>query len=157
MKESIEIQVACSESLPVENEQIILWVNTTLRHLDKIGEITIRVVESEEIADLNQTYRKKDGPTNVLAFPSNLPAHIQAELDTPLLGDVIICPQILLEESQQLEKKLIDHWAHIVIHGVLHLLGFDHIKDRDAEIMQHYETQILAQFNIEDPYLILEE
>ena len=99
---------------------------------------------------LNSTYRKQNKVTNVLAFPSNLPKDIQ--LDVPLLGDVIICPSVLQAESESLNKPLQAHWAHIVIHGVLHLLGFDHVRDEDAPIMQAQEINILEELGFCNPY-----
>ncbi|HVT62546.1 MAG TPA: rRNA maturation RNase YbeY, partial [Legionellaceae bacterium] len=115
------------------------------------GEITIRLVDPEEITYLNHTYRKKNKPTNVLAFPMNLPDNIH--LDCPLLGDVIICPNVLEEESKNEHKTLSAHWAHIVIHGILHLLGFDHIDSKDAHIMEQREIELLAHFGFDNPYL----
>jgi len=107
-------------------------------------------VDSEEITYLNHAYRKKNKPTNVLAFPANLPDNIG--LDYPLLGDVIICPLVLKQESLSLDKPLTAHWAHIVIHGVLHLLGYDHINEEDADKMQAVEIKLLTQLGFDNPY-----
>lgn len=151
MTHHIDVQVACDDPLPVCEDDIRHWAEIALAHQTDAGELTIRLASPEEIRLLNNTYRKNDKPTNVLAFPANLPKEIQ--LDIPLLGDVIICPAVLEEESKQLNKPLSDHWAHIVIHGVLHLLGYDHIKDEDAQIMQPLEAALLAKLGIEDPYI----
>jgi probable rRNA maturation factor len=107
-------------------------------------------VDKNDITQLNHLYRKQNKATNVLAFPANLPDEIA--LDYPLLGDVIICPEILLEESLSLQKPLIAHWALIVIHGVLHLLGYDHIEEEDARVMQALEITLLAQLGFDNPY-----
>lgn len=148
----IDIQHACDETFPVTDETLSHWVTSSLLlHCDS-AELTLRFVDTEEITNLNRLYRKKNKATNVLAFPAGHPTHI--ELEYPLLGDLIICPTVLKQESQDLEKPLKAHWAHIVIHGVLHLLGYDHIKDDDAIKMQAVEIQLLAEFGFDNPYEI---
>ncbi|MDI1351847.1 MAG: rRNA maturation RNase YbeY, partial [bacterium] len=107
-----------------------------------------------EMVYLNDTYRKQNKTTNVLAFPCSLPDAI--ELESPLLGDVIICPQVLAEESIQLNKALSEHWALIVMHGILHLLGYDHIEDDEAEVMQAIEIKLLATLGYANPYEVKE-
>ncbi|KTD36220.1 metal-dependent hydrolase [Legionella nautarum] len=150
MSYHIDLQHACDAPIPVSDESLQTWAQLALlEHMDS-AELTLRLVDSTEITDLNHTYRQQNKPTNVLAFPSELPDSI--ELDYPLLGDVIICPQVLLQESQELGKSLEEHWAHIVIHGVLHLLGYDHIKDSDAEIMQALEVKLLSKLGFANPY-----
>lgn len=111
-------------------------------------ELTIRIVDSEEIQSLNREYRGKDKPTNILSFPSDLPDFV----DLPLLGDLVICLSIIESEAIEQEKLLEAHWAHIIIHGCLHLLGYDHINDEDANIMEPLETQILNTLGYKDPY-----
>lgn len=152
MNYHIDLQHACHDSIPVPDELLIRWAELTLANDMESAELTLRLVDEEEITHLNHTYRKQNKPTNVLAFPSSLPEGIT--LDFPLLGDVIICPSVLHKESQELGKSLDEHWAHIVIHGVLHLLGYDHIKDNDAEIMQAIEIKILANLGFTNPYHI---
>jgi len=98
---------------------------------------------------LNQQYRGKDKPTNVLSFPFEVPEEI--ELD--LLGDLIICTKVVEQEAKQQHKVLHTHWAHLVIHGCLHLLGYDHINEQDAEEMEKLEVQLLSTLNISDPYI----
>lgn len=147
----IDLQVACNEPLPVSEASLLTFAELPLKaHRDK-AELTLRLVNPEEMLELNSTYRKQHKTTNVLAFPSDIPADIA--LDYPLLGDIIICPSVLLAESQEFNKALDFHWAHIVIHGVLHLLGFDHINDDDARVMQAQETALLAQLGFTNPYL----
>lgn len=150
MNYHIDIQHACDEALPVTDETLSHWVTSTLLlHLDS-AELTLRFVDTEEMTNLNHLYRKKNKATNVLAFAASHPAHV--ELEYPLLGDVIICPMVLTQESQNLETPLIAHWAHIVTHGVLHLLGYDHIKNDDAIKMQAIEIKLLAEFGFDNPY-----
>ena len=152
MNYQIDIQHACEDNVPVSDETLTNWVKHTLSTQLDSAELTLRLVSRDEITELNHTYRKQDKATNVLAFPSNIPDNIV--LDYPLLGDVIICPDVLLDESVALNKPLIAHWALIVIHGVLHLLGFDHIEDEDALIMQALEVKLLAQLGFDNPYPI---
>lgn len=146
----IDIQHACEELIPVSDDSLSQWAKLALVDHMPSAELTLRLVDSEEITYLNHAYRKKNKPTNVLAFPANLPDNI--ELDYPLLGDVIICPLVLKQESLSLDKPLTAHWAHIVIHGVLHLLGYDHINEEDADKMQAVEIKLLTQLGFDNPY-----
>jgi probable rRNA maturation factor len=146
----IDIQHACSTDIPIADTLIMLWAQTTLQSAQPAAELTIRLVDAEEMITLNNTYRKQNKTTNVLAFPSNIPSAVA--LDCPLLGDVVICPQVLLEESIADQKPLEAHWAHIVIHGILHLLGHDHIKPEEAHLMEQQEISLLAQLGYDNPY-----
>lgn len=146
----VDIQHACEEALAVDNKTLISWVKCVLTHHDMNAELTVRLSSIDEITALNLRYRHKNKPTNVLAFPAHVPQVVQ--LEQPFLGDIVIAPQVLQQESTQLEVPLIDHWAHIVIHGVLHLLGYDHIEEEDAEIMQAMETKLLLQLGFNNPY-----
>jgi probable rRNA maturation factor len=146
----IDIQNATDESLTISKNKIIHLASLALRDHKQDAEITVRLVKTEEIIHLNQTYRKKNKPTNVLAFPSTLPFEIQ--MKRPFLGDVVICPQVLDKESKELHKTLEEHWALILIHGILHLLGYDHIKDDDALLMQTIEIKLLAELGYANPY-----
>lgn len=150
MNYHIDIQHASHDLSPVDDKELTRWAELTLAECCDSAELTIRLVNSEEIASLNKIYRQQDKATNVLAFPTTVPAGI--ELEYPLLGDVILCPSVLAVESEQLNTPLIAHWSHIVIHGVLHLLGYDHIKEEDAPIMQSLEIKLLAQLGFSNPY-----
>lgn len=147
----IDIQHATAKPIDISDEQLLKWAKLTLRGEVDSAELTVRLADTEEIMQLNQTYRKQNKPTNVLAFPANLPADIQ--LDTRLLGDIIICPDVVYDECQQLNKSIESHFALMVIHGVLHLLGYDHINDIDTEIMQNKEINILKEIGFANPYL----
>src|SRR3990167_8602258 len=150
MNYKITIQTACPDKLPINGKIIKNWVKLTLEDYIKRGDLTVRLATVDEITNLNRTYRGQNKSTNVLAFPSQLPDGVV--LNYPLLGDVVICPLVLEQEATEQHIPLIDHWAHIVIHGVLHLLGFDHIKTHDETRMQAAEIKLLAKLKITNPY-----
>ncbi|MFT4732543.1 MAG: putative rRNA maturation factor [Gammaproteobacteria bacterium] len=111
-------------------------------------EVTLRIVDTIESRQLNLDYRAKDKPTNVLSFPFEAPEHI----DMPFLGDLVVCAAVVEQEAKEQNKQIIDHWTHLCIHGLLHLLGYDHIHENEAQEMECIETAILAKLNIDDPY-----
>ena len=114
---------------------------------DPPGELTIRIVDEAESASLNGRFRHKPKPTNVLSFPYEAEA-----LDEPILGDLVICAPVVAREAAEQGKTGEAHWAHMVVHGVLHLLGYDHEKDDDAEKMEAREREILCRLGFPDPY-----
>jgi len=158
MKIILDLQNAIdSQQVPVK-KSIEHWILTTLAQVDKHfvqPEITIRIVSQEEIQTLNQQYRDQNKPTNVLSFPFEVPEMIPIEEVGELLGDLVICESILLQEAKQQKKSLESHWAHMVVHGILHLLGFDHIENRDAEKMEALEVKVLSDLGIKDPYQLV--
>lgn len=138
-----------SISLPAE-QNFQSWVECVLSRFCQWSapEITIRLVTNEESQQLNHQYRGKDKPTNVLSFPFEVPAGVPLQL----LGDLIIAVDVVAQEAQQQSKSTNAHWAHMVVHGCLHLLGYDHIKDDEAEVMEQIERQLLAILGYSDPY-----
>jgi len=147
----IDIQYALdqhSDYLPDAN-QILCWANTVLNSQNVNGEVTVRIVTTEEITLLNENYRHKPSPTNVLSFPADLPDIV----DLPLLGDIILCAEVINFEAENQNKTAPAHWAHMVIHGILHLLGFDHITDTEAKQMETLETEILSGLGYANPYI----
>ena len=108
----------------------------------------MRLVDTEEMAVLNETYRGKKGATNVLSFPADLPAG----LPLPLLGDIVICAPIVRDEATQQGKSQNAHWAHMTVHGTLHLLGYDHMEEQEAEHMEALESTILNELKYACPY-----
>lgn len=149
----LDVQLAESiehlDTLPTE-EQLTLWASTALKGRTDFEEpeLTIRLTDEEESQALNSEYRGKDKPTNVLSFPFEMPPGIPLEL----LGDLIICVGVVEQEAQEQAKTTEAHWAHMVIHGCLHLLGYDHIKDDEAEEMEALERDLLASLGYPDPY-----
>ncbi len=146
----VDLQIATEniEGLPTE-EQIEQWATAAVQPEGDEVEMTVRIVDEAESHELNLTYRGKDRPTNVLSFPFECPD----EVELPLLGDLVICRQVVEREAEEQEKPLMAHWAHMVVHGSLHLLGYDHIEDDEAEEMESLETQIMQGLGFDDPYL----
>ena len=146
----IDLQSACEEEsgLPTA-EQIEQWATAAVQPQSDEVEMTVRIVDEAESHALNLNYRGKDRPTNVLSFPFECPD----EVELPLLGDLVICRQVVEREAQEQDKPVMAHWAHMVVHGSLHLLGYDHIEDDEAEEMESLETQIMTGLGFADPYL----
>lgn len=144
----LDIQVVCTSDTDPTADQFQLWADTALSHLNKDFELTIRVVDNSESQQLNHQYRNKNKPTNVLSFPFEVPEGIELNL----LGDLVICSDIVASEALEQNKAITDHWAHLVIHGCLHLLGYDHIQEVEAEEMESLEIQLLASLGIDNPY-----
>ncbi|KAA0264470.1 rRNA maturation RNase YbeY [Hafnia alvei] len=145
----LDLQIACEniEGLPAEAD-FRQWLEAVLPKFQEEAEVTIRLVDEAESHELNMTYRGKDKPTNVLSFPFEAPPGIEL----PLLGDMIICRQVVEAEAKEQEISLLSHWAHMVVHGSLHLLGYDHIIDEEAEEMEALEAEIMQELGYPDPY-----
>ena len=153
MNAHIDIQSASREPVPDEDD-FRRWINAALAEQgahyrsDDTVEISVRLVDSQEMAALNATYRGKTGPTNVLAFPADIPP----ELEQPLLGDIVICAPVVRAEARRQGKSANAHWAHMAVHGSLHLLGFEHEDDTQAAVMEALESRILQKLNFDCPY-----
>ena len=139
----LQIAVKNEENLP-SGQDFQKWLSDTISQFQPDAEVTIRLVDEKESHELNLEYRGKDKPTNVLSFPFEAPPGI--ELD--LLGDLVICKQVVEKEAQEQNKPLAAHWAHMVVHGALHLLGYDHIDDAEAEEMESLETDIMQSMDL---------
>ncbi|MDY7115709.1 rRNA maturation RNase YbeY [Halomonas sp. SSL-5] len=146
----VDRQVAiAAEGLPSQAE-LDAWVGAVLSRqaVDPDSELSVRLVDADESQALNRDYRGRDKPTNVLSFPFENPPCVSL----PLLGDLVICHPVVAAEAAEQDKSLHDHYAHMVVHGTLHLLGFDHLEDDEAEAMEALEREILAELGIADPY-----
>jgi probable rRNA maturation factor len=150
MKYHIDLQIASTCNQLPDRFSLQRWVNEALDGRIETAELSLRIVDEAESQALNKQYRDKDKPTNVLSFPCELPDEVKAE--TPLLGDMVICAPVLLQEAAEQSKPIEAHWAHIVIHGCLHLLGYDHIDDHDAQVMENLERECLQHLGHPDPY-----
>ncbi len=144
---TVDLQRAVEAPGVPENAEFERWAQAAWLGEDP-SEVTIRIVADEESAELNSQYRGKTGPTNVLSFPFEAPAGITV----PLAGDLIICAPVVEKESAEQQKTLAEHWAHMVVHGMLHLQGYDHIDDSDAEVMEALEIRLLGQLGFSNPY-----
>lgn len=144
----VDIQIATEARNIPDESMITSWVSAALPPGQQDSELTIRIVSPAESEALNGRYRNKHKPTNVLSFPSDLPD----EIDIPLLGDLVICAAVVESEAKTQGKTLEAHWAHMVIHGTLHLLGYDHIDDSEAEVMEARETELLCVLGYPAPY-----
>lgn len=144
----VDVQIATSDENIPSDEDFRSWVAAALPPDRLASEITIRVVGRDESQALNAQYRQQDKPTNVLSFPTDLPP----ELQIPLLGDLVVCAGVVEHEAHEQGKSLAAHWAHMVVHGTLHLLGYDHESDEEAEEMEALETRILGQLGFPAPY-----
>ncbi|MDX1695139.1 MAG: rRNA maturation RNase YbeY [Ketobacteraceae bacterium] len=150
----LDVQIASDDDDVPEPGQLEQWILSALDQgrfqadEDLPVEMTVRIVDSEESRQLNHTYRQKNQPTNVLSFPFDSPAGVPLQL----LGDLVICAPVVRQEAREQHKSLESHWAHMVIHGTLHLLGYDHIKEEDASTMEALETDIMEREGYSDPY-----
>ncbi|MFK7795563.1 MAG: rRNA maturation RNase YbeY [Gammaproteobacteria bacterium] len=142
----VEVQFAASaEDIPSE-ETLQYWGSQIENDMEQ--EVALRIVDEAEMIQLNEQYRKKSGPTNVLSFPAELPEGV----DLSFMGDIIICAPVVAKEAAEQGKTLDSHWAHMVAHGILHLQGFDHIDEAEAEQMEGLEIKIMQQLGFANPY-----
>ncbi len=148
MKLDLDLQIASeAENLP-GRQDIELWAAAALKARADRAELTVRIVENDESRSLNSAYRGKDKPTNVLSFPFEAPPGVTL----PLLGDLIIAADVVAAEAKEQNKSLESHWAHMVVHGCLHLLGYDHIDNDEAVEMESLETRLIESLGFENPY-----
>ncbi|GAA4999227.1 rRNA maturation RNase YbeY [Acinetobacter puyangensis] len=157
MKISLSIQQGFNTPLlKPKRSDLKKIIETTLRHVNITDncEIGLACVDLAASHELNLLYRQKDKPTNVLSFPSDIPAEILPMLDARPLGDLVICIPVVLSEAEQQQKSNMDHFSHLLVHGVLHLLGYDHeLGEQEAEEMEALEIEILAKLGLKNPYL----
>ncbi len=152
---AVDVQFACEDAGVPDKEAIQSWVELAADRSGRLPqrkvEFAVRIVGEAEIQTLNQLYRNKDSATNVLSFPAGTIEGLPADA-VQLMGDIVVCASVVRDEAVRQSKPLENHWAHMLIHGALHLLGFDHGEDKEAEEMEHLETAILESRGIADPY-----
>jgi len=161
MSVKLDIQIAddLSESIeePPPSSLLQEWAQAAWQG-DEVAEprVSLRIVSAAESQQLNNDYRAKNKPTNVLSFPMQMDEVFSMPEVMPeiILGDLAICAEVVASEAQQQQKSLLSHWAHMMVHGMLHLQGFDHIEETQAEEMESLESQIMQQLGFADPYLI---
>lgn len=145
------INESSATDLPTE-KQFYQWIWHALKNFYYRAEISLVLLDEAAARQYNHDYRGKDYATNVLSFAHNEGEFLFVEQDDVLRGDLIICPRVVAKEATEQGKALHDHYAHLVIHGTLHLIGFDHMEDDEAKEMENLETELLAQLNIVNPY-----
>ncbi|MEE9596512.1 MAG: rRNA maturation RNase YbeY [Acidiferrobacterales bacterium] len=141
--------VSNASELPAE-AMIAHWAQAALEGHERYVEVGVRIVDESEIIELNQRFRKRAEPTNVLSFPFEDPPGTQ----TDVLGDVVVCAPIVSSQAQTEGKPLSAHWAHMIVHGIMHLRGYDHESPEEANAMEHMETRILEGLGFPDPYAL---
>ena len=161
---TIGLQTAANFPTAPSAELFQAWATAIDSMVEATSDVSLRIVDRDEMASLNQQYRNKEGTTNVLAFPCELPTELPADwqqlavmpeesaAEIIFLGDIVICAPVVSAEAEQQGKSEISHWAHLTVHGILHLLGFDHYEEADAERMEDTETAILKKLGFENPY-----
>lgn len=144
----IEIQhVSKDRDIPAD-KKLRDWATSALDDTNK-GSLTVRIVDEEESAALNRDWRGRDGPTNVLSFTYGDDRHVP-----DYLGDIVICAPVIKREASEQDKSIEAHWAHMIIHGILHLQGYDHLEKNEAEEMEQLETSLLNAIGFNNPYLV---
>ena len=138
---------------PIASDQVVSWVESLASEIEEASELVIRVVDANESQKLNKTFRDKDYPTNVLSFP----ADIQLPEGPTILGDIAICLPVVKREADEQSKRFDQHFAHMVVHGCLHLMGYDHEDEHDADQMEAKEIGILENLGYPNPYLSQEQ
>ncbi|UXA68798.1 rRNA maturation RNase YbeY [Xanthomonas prunicola] len=155
-KGPVRLDVAVSYALPRAGLPSAVsfrkWVAAALKGRIREADLAVRVVDEKEGCSLNHHYRGKDYATNVLSFPAELPEGLPKGIKMPLLGDLVICAPVVAREAAEQGKSLTAHYAHLTVHGTLHLLGWDHEDDKEADAMEQLEREILADLGIDDPY-----
>ena len=146
----VDLQVAWSGGPVPGSAEFDAWVGAALQGRRSCAEVSVRIVGEEEASRLNRDYRGRDNPTNVLAFP----ADVAPEAGAGLLGDLVLCGPLVAREALEQDKPLEAHWAHLVVHGTLHLVGFDHRDLPEARAMEALEVEILAKLGYPDPYCV---
>ena len=148
MNLQLEVQCVVEDDGIPGAMQFQSWAEAALSGRRDQAELVVRIVDRVESRQLNREYRSKDKPTNVLSFPFEAPAVVESDL----LGDLVICAPLVTEEALAQDKPLQAHWAHLLVHGVLHLLGFDHINEQEADVMEGLEVEVLESLGFPDPY-----
>ncbi|MEQ8953371.1 MAG: rRNA maturation RNase YbeY [Gammaproteobacteria bacterium] len=156
MNVKVEIANECNGNWCPDENSCRLWLEKALQFAQHPtpSSISLRFVDSIESARLNAHYRGKDSSTNVLSFPASLPAAVSSQLSCAPLGDIVVCPAVVESEATDQGKSLEAHWAHMLVHGCLHLLGFDHQQSRQADAMESLEIRALESLGFDNPYLI---
>ena len=153
MNVQVDVQTACDDDTIPEATTVDAWVTRAIEAAGTANdvEVSVRIVSADEIQALNHDYRDKDKATNVLSFPAGPLAGLPDDAPA-LLGDIVVCASVVDSEAAEQGKTIGNHWAHMLVHGTLHLLGFDHEDDAEAAEMEALETRVLTAHGLPDPY-----
>ncbi|MFV9931143.1 MAG: rRNA maturation RNase YbeY [Francisella endosymbiont of Hyalomma asiaticum] len=153
--DSLNINVINDDEYPIPSQDLLLKCLQLVADKNHIShaEVNVSIVSNNEIQQINKQFRNKDKPTNIISFEFEKPQGLPDDIAADFLGDIIIAPMVIEKEAKEQNKKLNDHWQHIFIHGLLHLLSYDHQNDQEAEVMEYLEIQLLAQLGIANPYI----
>ena len=157
MNATIDISNSCEDQWTPSIEQCESWLNAGLEAAGRTRpcSISLSFVDPAGSQSLNRDYRDKDKPTNVLSFPAEFPIELQEQVDTYPLGDIVICAAVVVEEAKAQNKQLTSHWAHLTLHGLFHLLGYQHDTESSASEMETLEINTLEILGIPNPYLLV--
>ena len=157
MNATVEITNSCADHWVPSQEQCTAWLNCGLQVAGR-GEpcsISLSFVDALASQSLNREYRGKDKPTNVLSFPAEFPSELRGQVESYPLGDIVICASVVAAEAAEQGKELSEHWAHLAIHGLFHLLGYLHDRQSSAQEMENLEINTLERLGIPNPYLVV--
>ena len=161
----VDVQMALDDDTSVtfpNYDQIQAWASATISSADEKQQqgqwhddvqMTVRIVEETEICQLNADYRHKNGPTNVLSFPFEAPPGVPADEYESTIGDLVVCASVVEKEAREQGKAVLAHWAHMIVHGTLHLLGYDHQNEQEAFEMESLEVRVLSDLGFSNPYM----
>lgn len=157
MNAKVEVSNHCENHWVPTQQQCEDWLNSGLEFAGECGrcQISVSFVEATESQSLNREYRGKDKPTNVLSFPAQFPPELKDQVEDFPLGDIVICAAVVEQEATEQNKELTAHWTHLTLHGLFHLLGYDHGAEAEAREMEQLEINTLERLGIPNPYLIV--
>ncbi|AJI55130.1 putative rRNA maturation factor YbeY [Francisella philomiragia] len=153
--DSLNLNVINDDEHPIPNQDLLekCFALVANKHNISQAEVNVSIVSNQEIQQINEQFRHKDKPTNIISFEFEKPEGLPEDIAANFWGDIVIAPEVLKKEAKEQNKNLDDHWQHIFIHGLLHLLGYDHIDDIEAEEMENLEIELLAELGIANPYI----
>ena len=154
IKSKLDLNIINDDDYPIPStDKLLKCFELVVDHNNiKVASVNVNIVSNDEIQQINNDFRNKDKPTNIISFEFEKPEGLPDEIADDFLGDIVIAPDVLKQEAIEQDKSLDNHWCHIFIHGLLHLLGFDHIEEKQAEEMESLEIELLAKLNIANPY-----
>lgn len=156
--DSLNLNIINDDEHPIPNKDLLIncFKLVADKHDITQAEVNVSIVSNDEIQQINKQFRNKDKPTNIISFEFEKPEGLPDNIVDDFLGDIVIAPKVLEQEAKEQNKALENHWQHIFIHGLLHLLGYDHLDDQEAEEMENLEIELLAKLGINNPYFIQE-